>query len=410
MDTVKECGSLLGWTLLALAACDWALSRRQNWTRSAVAAGFVFLAAAAPLVPPRSMSERYGQLALVSHGHRGWCGLIGIVAAIRLVPGLVHPKSKVQGQTTEDTGEPKLSPVAPDHLQVAPEAFDLGPRLATWSLWLTPVVALFAIRGLWSDPLRPWWSAGSVIWISLCTLLFAVTTVDRVRAEWRVYLSLGFAALGSVFIGLNPWLWSGEHVPDQKVLDLIHITLIGMALQALVWTAVVVCRERRGAIVERIPGWPPAHHFVAVVGTLAAALPAFVVLGQAVARSFVRTDLREPITPASPLAGRRWHCWPPRAWRHCGNVKPGMGLPTLYALGLIAIATGLGRFNLPHRELIVWTTCSLAGLRRRHERRFGHFDGRFGQSLASLGGQLAEDEGEATHNWLTASTWRCPWW
>ncbi len=202
LASVKECGSLLGWTLLALAACDWGLARRQNWSRSAVAAGFVFLAAAAPLAAASLAARNSAGNWLSFHSViAGWCGLIGAVAAMQFIQNL---KSKIQNRKPEATGGPPASwpapmtgpsPVAPEHLPVTPEAFDLGPRLATWALWLTPVVALFASRGLWSDPTRPWWSAGSVIWISLCTLLFAVTTVKR-RGPSGVSISRSF---------LPPW-------------------------------------------------------------------------------------------------------------------------------------------------------------------------------------------------------------
>ncbi len=82
LDSVKECGSLLGWTLLALAACDWGLSRRQNWSRSAVASGFVFLVAAAPLAAASLDARNATGNWLSFHTAIGlWCGLIGVVAA-----------------------------------------------------------------------------------------------------------------------------------------------------------------------------------------------------------------------------------------------------------------------------------------------------------------------------------------
>ncbi len=219
------------------------------------------------------------------------------------------------------------------------------------------------------------------------------------RAELRVLsLARSLPVWAQPSSASNPWLWSGGQVPDQKVLDLIHITLIGMSVQALAWTAIVVIRERRGAIVERILGWPPAHHFVAVVGTLAAAVPAFLVLGQQLLQ--FRPQNLVPITPASQLGGTALSLLALLSLATLWERRARHGLPTLYALGLIAIATALDRFNLPHRELIVWTAGSLAAFvvatsaiwaLRRPLRAI----------TLRMGGQLAEDEGEATHAWLT---------
>jgi hypothetical protein len=418
--SVKECGSLLGWTLLALAACDWALSRRQNRTRSAVAAGFAFIAAAAPLAAA-SLSFRNGTDNWLSFHTAigGWCGLIGIVAAHRLVQG---SRSKVQakkdsedveiepssdlGSKDEDTGlrraqssrEPRPSPVAPEQSPAVTKVFDLGPRLAIWALWLTPLVVAFATRGLWSDPLRPWWSAGSVLSLSLCTLVFAATTVTSVRANRRAYLSLGFAALGSVFIGLDPWLWQVGAVAQQKGLDLVHITLIGVTLQALVWAAIVVVRERRGEPIERVPGWPPVHQFVAIFATWLAALVAVVPLAQRLLPLWPQWF--GEITPASALGWSSLALLACLAFAALWERGSRHGLPVLYALGLIALTTGLCRLNLPQKQLFVWTSGALAAYVvatggiwacRRPVRGM----------LQNLGVRPTEDEGKATHQWLS---------
>ena len=162
---------------------------------------------------------------------------------------------------------------------------------------MTPVVVLFAIRALWDDPLRPWWSAGPALWLSLCVLMLAAVTASQRRA----FLSLGFAVLGSVMIGLRPWLGLGQSPAPvrQDVLDLIHITLIGSALHALVWSVVTIVHERRRPTDDLPLLFPLSHHVVALIGTIVAALPALAVVSQRI------TDMPSlaalDVTPATAL-------------------------------------------------------------------------------------------------------------
>jgi hypothetical protein len=421
-ETALACGTPLGWCLLLAAVGVWCLLRRDTWPTSAVAPAFAFFAAAAPLAA--ASLDKWNEDAnwLSFHTAVGlWCGLIGVVAATTIALKAVQgPKSKVQGQkaksdfgaTAEDTGEPRPSPVAPDaspvvpeHSPVAPKAFDFGPwtldlglHLATWSFWLTPIVAVFALRGLPFDPMRPWWSAGSMIWISLCALVFAATTATSARANLRAYLSLAFAVLGSVLIGLNPWLWGDRVVADQKGLDLVHITLIGATLQALVWAAMVVVRERRGEPVERLPGWPPVHQFVAIFATFAASLPVVVLLAHQLLPLWPQWF--GELNAASALG------WSSLALLACLSFatlwerESQYGLPVLYALGLIAVVTGLRRLNLPQDELFVWSSGALAAY---VVATGGVWAGRrpLRGMLQNWGARLAEDEGKATHQWLS---------
>ena len=206
---------------------------------------------------------------------------------------------------------------------------------------MTPVVVLFAIRALWDDPLRPWWSAGPALWLSLCVLMLAAVTASQRRA----FLSLGFAVLGSVMIGLRPWLGLGQSPAPvrQDVLDLIHITLIGSALHALVWSVVTIVHERRRPSDDLPLLFPLSHHVVALIGTIVAALPALAVVSQRITDTPSLAAL--DVTPATALGWTALGCRPHCVSYRLGSASARHGLPLLYVLGLAALGISLTRFE-----------------------------------------------------------------
>ncbi|HEX4150247.1 MAG TPA: hypothetical protein VHY20_14720, partial [Pirellulales bacterium] len=372
MESVKACGSPLGWSLLVLAAGIWCVRQRADWPLSAIVAALGFLAAAAPLAAA-SLSAWNGPHNWLSFhtAIAGWCGVIGV-----MVFAAVAFAGRRRVVSEEDTGGPESArggPAAPGAAQRPPA---LSRRLvglvglvgsgrngagllgiADWTLFLTPVVVLFAIRALWDDPLRPWWSAGPAVWVSLCVLILAAVTAGQRRA----FLSLGFAVLGSVMIGLRPWLGLGLSPTPvrQDVLDLIHITLIGSALHALVWSVVTIVHERRRPTDDLPLLFPLSHHVVALIGTIVAALPVLAVVGQRI------TDIASlapvDVTPATPLGWTALGLLAALCVLSFGERAARHGLPLLYVLGLATLGISLTRFELSHNEFIVTALCSLAG-------------------------------------------------
>ncbi|HUE14052.1 MAG TPA: hypothetical protein VMR25_07805 [Planctomycetaceae bacterium] len=390
LNSVKACGSPLGWSLLVLAAGVWCVWRRGGWPASALKPAVIFFAAAAPLAAASLAAWNGPDNWLSFHtAIAGWCGLIGVATfGVLAATGRGGGRGELDLEPNrESTGGPKLPAAAPGGRLLA---------VADWTLWLTPLVVAFAVRGLLDDPLRPWWSAGATLWLSLCTLILAASAASRRRA----YLSLLFAVLGSVFIGLKPWLAAGPQPIDQDVLDAVHITLIGAAVHALVWAAIEILQQRRRQTLDRPAVVPPPHHVVALLGTVVAGVPALAVMAQRLLQ--VAPESALPIMPASVLG---WSSlallallcsasWWERGTRH--------GLPLLYALGLIALATYFGRLDLSHHEFVVAGACSLAGYvvvtggawaLRRPLRAIG----------LRLGAALDDGEGQNIHRWLSSA-------
>ena len=109
MESVKACGSPLGWSLLVLAAGIWCVRQRGDWPLSAIVAAIGFLAAAAPLAAA-SLSAWNGPHNWLSFhtAIAGWCGVIGV-----MVFAAVAFAGRRRVVSEEDTGGPESASGGP---------------------------------------------------------------------------------------------------------------------------------------------------------------------------------------------------------------------------------------------------------------------------------------------------------
>ncbi|HEV8069549.1 MAG TPA: hypothetical protein VGP76_17550 [Planctomycetaceae bacterium] len=319
-DAVRECGGPLGWLLIISATLIWVWDRRKNWPLSAVEVGLLLFSAAAvfgaaSLGPWNSA----GNWLSFHTAMAGWCAVFGLAAFATLMT-----------RSAEHRGG--------------------AVALADRALILLPVVLAFAFKAEALDPLRPWWGAGAIIWLSLCVVAMAVGAESRLRS----YLSFLLAGLGAALIGARPWLWVERPFSGQPIVDLADILILGMGLHGLIWLVIEITHERRR---ERPFDEPsslhPVHHYAVTIGTFLLGLATLLVLAN---------QARLPyLSSATPLA---WAGLVVIAALAAGSLwerRAEHPFPILYALGLIAIAKLLGWRQLDSRYLIFAAATSLAG-------------------------------------------------
>jgi hypothetical protein len=114
-----------------------------------------------------------------------------------------------------------------------------------WVQIVAGAVVLLALRGTWSDPSRPWWSAGATLSASTLIGLLAIWT----RREALVYVSgLLVNLIGMLIwqawvvdeVGITTWMAFGPGMFDRFVL----INLLCLALSGTVWWAIEAGLER----------------------------------------------------------------------------------------------------------------------------------------------------------------------
>src|SRR5690606_6727511 len=67
---------------------------------------------------------------------------------------------------------------------------------------LSAVAVVLAMRALWEDPARPWWSVGLLAAITLVAIALGL----RERSQKGAYASTAVAMLTATCVGLRPWL------------------------------------------------------------------------------------------------------------------------------------------------------------------------------------------------------------
>jgi hypothetical protein len=326
-NCVRESGAPLGWLFLVSAAGVWAWSHRGRWPLSAIQIGLLLLSAAAVFGAASLGRWNTADNWLAFHAAMGgWCAVLALAAAATLVTR---------------SPERRIGRVA----------------IADRTLLLLPVILGFAFKAELFDPQRPWWAAGTMIFLSACVTAIAVGAGSRLRS----YLSLVFAVLASAFIGVRPWLESGHAVGRQSIVDLVQIIVLGMGLHGIVWLALELMRGRSSeqaaeeswtAPLEKLSA-PPVHHSVAAIGTLAIAFTAVVVL---LNRAFV------PQISSATFLG--WEAAATLAVLAAGSLwerRSEHSFPILYSLGIVAIAMALDWRQLAGRSLIYASAASLAG-------------------------------------------------
>ncbi len=224
-NSVRESGAPLGWLFLVSAAGVWAWSHRGRWPLSAIQIGLLLLSAAAVFGAASLGRWNTADNWLAFHAAMGgWCAVLALAAAATLVTR---------------SPERRIGRVA----------------IADRTLLLLPVILGFALKSELLDPQRPWWAAGTMMFLSACVVAIAVAAESRLRA----YLSLVIAVLASAFIGVRPWLESCHAVGRQPIVDLAQIIVLGIGLHGIVWLMIELIRSRSSeqapeAVVDRAAG------------------------------------------------------------------------------------------------------------------------------------------------------------
>jgi hypothetical protein len=320
LNSVRQCGTPLGCLFLGSATAVGIWSQRRNWPLSAINIGLSFLSAAAVLGAAALGSRNSADNWLSFHtAIGGWCGVLALATVVTLV--IRWPEGR--GGTVS---------------------------IADRTLLLLPVILAFAYKTQRLDPLRPWWTAGAMIWLSLCVMVMAARAESRVRS----YLSLVLAVLGAVSIGTRPWLGAIAPTDPQPLLDLAHMVILGTGLHGLAWLAIELTHERRWERpFDELSSLHSAHHYAVEIGTF--------FLGFAMLVVFARRPPVPILTGATPLA---WAGLAVMAALAAGSLwerRAEHSIRILYALGLIAIATILDSRQLDRRHLIFAAAACLAG-------------------------------------------------
>jgi hypothetical protein len=320
LNSVLQSGAPIGWLFLISTTTVFVWSRRGDWPLSAIKIGLLFLSVAAVLGATSLGTWNSAANWLAFHSAMsGWCGVLALAAVAPLVTR-------------------------------SPERHGLAVAIADRALLLLPVVLAFAFKAELFDPQRPWWAASVMIWLSICVTLMAVGAESRMRS----YLSFLLAVTGFAFVGVRPWLEGERPFSGQPLVDLAHITILGMGLYGVAWLAIELTHELRwNRPFDDPSSLQPVHHYAAHIGTFGLGLATLLVLA---------SQRQVPnLSSATPLA-----------WGALGTIvalavgalwerRAEHPFPILYGVGLIAIATVLDWRQLDGRNLIFAAAASVAG-------------------------------------------------
>ena len=217
----------------------------------------------------------------------------------------------------------------------------VGTRARTAAMVLTCAVlgTLFALRAVWGDPGRPWWSAGVLVAAGLLCLVLGGWAPRR-----------AFAYVGAAEIGLaaSVWWavlhWQGTSASLARDLsNIININVMALAAAGVAWLFV-----ERWMILPRIAEtsagrWPAFHHAAAVVSTaVVSGLAGLEMYGHIVHR------------PLSGVGPANWLAWGAAVVLMAACcLRPAFRYAQggLYLLGLAAIALGVSHTGIDPRAL-----------------------------------------------------------
>lgn len=276
--TLPTVGSPLGWlaTLAAFIAWGWRLRRPSAaFVACAGAASAVMLACAASNWDPTNWLAFHVLLASVVGAATGTVGVGALVtrrmegwaqAAAAPIPTPVDapaPSESIALQYQRE--DPAAGPPAVATAFVGGEP--VRPAYLLWSGLLSTWAILLALRAMFTDPQRPWWSASatlslSVLWIGIACWI----TAPRLLYVGGVLLNLA----ATFWWAEKPWL-TGPN-PLLELLSVNGAVLAVSGLAALVLHVQVFRSELR---IPRL-AIPPFHRFAAAVATaVVVALGAF---------------------------------------------------------------------------------------------------------------------------------------
>jgi hypothetical protein len=227
----------------------------------------------------------------------------------------------------------------------------LGPRslVEPWIAAIGAVTVALAALHAFHDPARPWWAAGAILAVSLTAGLVAVV----LRKPLHVYFSGLLINLAGTIVW---WAYgpSGARWPDWNLADaagLVQANVLCLAIGSVVWSLLELLP--RGVPNPKAERQPPFAHLAAQAGAVLLAL---------VAATGVATTLLE--LGRIPIERLDWIALAGivTATSVClRNRRARFPLPTLYGLGLSAIALGLLARQLTPRMFCWSAVDELAG-------------------------------------------------
>jgi hypothetical protein len=227
-----------------------------------------------------------------------------------------------------------------------PVALEAGPGEPGWqapvSLWVSLVgtLAVFlALRGVLTDPARPWWSAGAIVAMSV---LAAALARRSLRGEF-LYLAGMLFNLATTIWWITEWWRSRPPAAfAASLIELVEVNVIALALPAIGWLMLelqVLWPARAG---QRRP--LPALHHLAAIGSL---------VGM-VAMIAVRLAADAGGLPVHPTVAIGWLALGSAAALMIACLWDGAAtyaVAGLYGSGLAAAGLTLDAFDLPYQTL-----------------------------------------------------------
>jgi hypothetical protein len=212
-----------------------------------------------------------------------------------------------------------------------------------WCGWLSGVgllVLALALRGLVSDPQRPYWSAGAALAVSIMAGAIAL----KARLPGYVYVSglLVNLAVVIVWSAWEPW----------TILGFGHVDVISLAIAAALWLGMELTWPR---LALRTPGsqfFPPFAH--------AATIAALTLLAGLVGARLIMAQAEVPLDDPVLLT---WVSVGAMALALCLTLydrEARFPLVGLYALGLLILGMALHAWHLPQQRLGWHATLTLA--------------------------------------------------
>jgi hypothetical protein len=198
------------------------------------------------------------------------------------------------------------------------------------------LVLFLAVRGVATDPARPYWGVATV------ALLAGLATILGLwrRSQIYAYTSARLAALAATYAWTTPWLGLGLHPTPQSWVNLAEATAVAATLAGGFWLAIELWYQRqRGTAFDPTFAYPPVHRGTSRLALIVACALAVAAL---IGRWFF-FDAAHPIPIAVSNPGG-WllvailtavfagSLWDPRSVR---------AAPSLYALGMAAMGLGI---------------------------------------------------------------------
>ncbi|MAX23638.1 MAG: hypothetical protein CMJ19_03955 [Phycisphaeraceae bacterium] len=204
---------------------------------------------------------------------------------------------------------------------------------------------IFALRGGWYDPQRPWWSMGICLGITALSMALGAWAPRRSFA----YLG-GLAACIGVSIGFDQLATNLSAFPDVSyIINLVHVNLSALLVCAMAWLWIdrKYLRDRLSETTER--GLPVFHHMVLITSTLFLAITSGQLLVNMIATQ--HGEVTNPITHIGITSWLAIGLTGLLATACVGETFRKLVPCYLYALGLMAMIHVLSAITIPVQSI-----------------------------------------------------------